>query len=82
MSHYTIKVSAARMPLGCWGSYRHVAVLEVDGPDRIPTMISTRARGVISVVEVWRKVRVGKTSRCAFARAMVAAEELLAELVA
>ena len=64
-----------------FGRYRNVAVLEIE-PGTKPTMISERARGVRRIV--WRSgaVSVGKTDKCAYARAQREAQALLATLQA
>jgi len=43
-------------------------------------MISTHARGVVDVVETWERLNVGKTDRCAYARALAEAEALAAKI--
>ena len=80
MSKFIIKTSAAAMPESCWGRYRRVAVLEVEDGAPTPKMISTRARGVVRIVRVWEDRHVGKTSRCAYDRALAEAEEMVARL--
>ena len=77
---YIVKVSAAKMPLNCWGRYVRVAVIEVDPGVEDVTMISKRARGELRVVEVWEACHVGTTDRCASERAITAAYELIDEL--
>jgi hypothetical protein len=64
-----------------FGRYRNVAVLEIE-PGTRPAMISERARGVRRIV--WRSgaVSVGKTDKCAYARAQREAESLVATLQA
>ncbi len=62
-----------------FGSYRRVAVLEIDPstcPPEGPRMISDRARGVVRVVETWERLYSGRTERCAFSRAMREAQAL------
>jgi len=76
---YVVKSSAARMPASCWGTYRRVAVLEVVR-GTTPRMISTRATGVVRVVETWERRSVGSSTQCAYQRAMREAAELAAEL--
>lgn len=77
---YVVVDKAARMPARCWGRYRRVAVVEVVDPDvRVPA-IDARCRNVVRVVRVWERLNVGQTARCAFARAMVEAQELAAKL--
>jgi hypothetical protein len=78
-SIFIVRYAAAKMPTSCWGTYRRVAVLEVERGTK-PAMISERATGVIRVVETWERLHVGKTARCAYSRAYAEAEELAAEL--
>jgi predicted secreted protein len=80
MSHYIVQTSAARMPGSCWGQYRRVAVLEVEDGLTRAAMISSRARGVRSVVQTWERCHVGTTSRGAYQRALAEAEALAARL--
>lgn len=77
---YIIQTAAACMPARCWGRYRRVAVLEVTGGVTRVAMISSRARGVVRVVSTWERLSVGKTTRCAYQRALLEARELVAEL--
>jgi len=68
---FLVMDKAANMPSSCWGTYRRVAVVELEpGFDDYPKMISTRARGVKRVVKTWERRHVGTTSRCAFERAL------------
>lgn len=79
-THFIVQTAAAQMPNSCWGVYKRVAVLEVEaGLERVSS-ISERARGCVRVVETWEKLNVGKTSRCAYSRALAAAQALAAEL--
>lgn len=82
-SQYIVMSASASMPSSCRGTYARVAVLEVE-PGATPKMISTRARGVLRVVETWERLHCGKYAgrggRCAFSRALAAAEEMAAEL--
>lgn len=78
-TEFVVRSSAAKMPSSCWGQYRRVAVLEVQ-QGTVPRMISDRARGVVRIVATWEALNVGKTSRCAFERTMVVANELAAKL--
>lgn len=78
MKTFQILTAAAHMPGSCWGRYGKIAVVEVDSnyTERIK-MISPRARGVKAVIEVWDRLNMGTTPRCAFARAMREAQTLL-----
>jgi hypothetical protein len=82
MTEYIVKTASARMPSSCWGRYGKIAVLEVEEDRDLdePRIISERARGVVRVVEVWDRLHVGKTARCAFARALREAEALADKL--
>lgn len=79
---YVVKTSSAHMPNSCWGTYRRVAVLEVEpglAADDV-RMISERARGVRRIVETWERRNVGKTDRCAYRVAVAEAEALVSQL--
>lgn len=77
---YIVCDSSEKMPSKCWGRYRKVAVVEVErGVQRI-SMISERAKGVVRIVDEWRRLHVGTTERCAFSVAMGKAEELARRL--
>ena len=80
MSNYIVKTAAASMPNSCWGVYRRVAVLEVQDGVTDVAMISSRARGVVSVVSTWEKLNVGQTSRCAYRRALAEAQQMASDL--
>lgn len=75
MSKFIVMTAATPMPQSCWGQYRRVAVVEVEG-DTKPKMISKRARGVVRIVKRWEKLSVGKTDRCAYRRALADAGAL------
>lgn len=71
MERFIVMTGAARMPLHCKGRYRRVAVVELQpGYIGYPAMIATHARGVARVVKTWERLHVGKTDRCAYARAL------------
>jgi len=78
-TEYIVKHSAACMPSSCWGTYRRIAVLEVVKGAK-PRMISNRAKNVVRVVQTWEKLNCGKTSLCAFDRALLHAKEVAAKL--
>jgi hypothetical protein len=73
MHRYIIKTASAKMPNSCWGTYRRVAVLEVDGGVREPRIIR-EGKGV-RIIRTWEKLSVGKTERCAYQRALAEAAE-------
>lgn len=79
ITEYIVMSAAAKMPSTCWGTYRRVAVLEVDIGAK-PKMISERARGVVRIVRTWEKLNGGTTERCAYEQALAAARELAREL--
>jgi len=81
MSKFIVQTAAANMPASCkFGRYRRVAVLEVhEGIDRV-SMISSRARGVVRVVETWERCSVGKMVRSTYVRALAEAERMAATL--
>lgn len=68
---FIIMTASEKMPLTCWGRYRHVAVVELH-PDfqGTPKMISERARGVRRIVSDRRRLFDGKTGRCAYQAAL------------
>ena len=76
---YVVKTSAAKMAASVKGQYRRVAVLEVD-PGTEPSMISERARGVRRIVQIWDRLNVGTTDRCAYRVALAEAEAMVAKL--
>jgi hypothetical protein len=80
MSRYIVKTAAANMPNSCWGTYRRVAVLEVEDGVEDVAMISERARGCIRIVETWERLNVGITDRCAYARALDEARAMARDL--
>lgn len=77
MSHFIVSVKCAKM---AGGKYARIAVLEVENGVEEVKMISSRARGVIRIVETWERVHVGATSACAFQRALNAAKDICAQL--
>lgn len=79
-THYIVQTASANMPSSCWGQYRRVAVLEVPIGVTEVARIDTRIKNVRRIVQLWDRLNVGKTERCAYARALKAAEELAAEL--
>jgi hypothetical protein len=64
---------------GFAGRYRNVAVCLIDA-DNPPKMISTRACGMIQIMQEWRGCYVGATERSAYTRACQEAEVLTAKL--
>lgn len=76
---YQLLVASAQMPASCKGVYKRIAIVETVSAER-PKMISERTKGVIRIVRSWERLHVGKTERCAYARAMREAEGLLASL--
>lgn len=76
---FMILTARACMPASCWGTYRRVAVLEVEAGTH-PAMISERAVGVYRVVQEWGPCNVGTTERCAYERALSEAYELIDRL--
>lgn len=82
---YIVMTAAAAMPSSCWGTYRRVAVVELDLEAcekyniKEPKMISEHARGIKRIIAVWEKCNVGKTARCAYQRALAEAQALADE---
>jgi len=77
---YIIKSVSACMPASCWGRYGKIAVLEVEAGLTDVSMCSERATGVVRVVEIWDRLSMGKTDRCAYAVAMAEAQSLCDQL--
>lgn len=77
----------AKMPSGCRGTYRRLALCIVDrdalppGADE-PHMISARARGMVAIVDEADRLHVGRagSGRCAYSRAEAAFNERLPAL--
>ncbi len=76
---FIVMSSSAKMPSSCWGRYRRVAVIEM-GNGTIPSMISKHARGVVRIIETWERLNVGKTDKCAYDQALMAADALRSKL--
>lgn len=72
---FMIMTKKASMPASCWGKskYLRVALVELhDGCTEEPAMISTRAKGVKRIVQVFEPVYAGENfphGRCAASRA-------------
>jgi hypothetical protein len=79
-THFIVQTSSAKMPQNCWGTYRNVAVLEVEEGLEWVSMISDRARGCKRVVLRYGPQHVGSTDRCAYERTLKRAEEYAARL--
>lgn len=82
MTHFIVMTASAQVPssLRKFGRYSHVAVVEVETPESKPAMISERAKGVVRIVWDSGACKVGKTSKSAFALAVVHAEQMAARL--
>lgn len=79
MSRFIVMTAAANMPSSCWGRYGKVAVVETNGVD-MPQMIHPRHKAVVRIVEVWDRLNIGHTSRCAFRRGLAAAQAMADQL--
>lgn len=79
---WVVMTSAAHMPQSCKGRYRNVALVLLDqyhtARNLRPAMISERAKGVLRV-EHFGHHNVGKTDKCAYARALERAERIAFE---
>lgn len=73
---FIVMTSSAKMPQSCWGTYRNVAVLEVEA-GASPKMISKRARGVVRIIRHYGPQNVGSTERCAYERTLLDAHALV-----
>src|SRR5262249_35939121 len=74
---WVVMTASARMPSACRGKYRRVAIVQLNQEYTAhgwqPKMISDRARGVLRVVDYGHH-SVGKTRRCAYAKALEEAQ--------
>ena len=74
-------ISSSDSAPGGFGEYRRIALVELDkSVDKIPTMITQRARGCSRVIETWERLNVGKTNRCAYQRSLADALDRLDEM--
>lgn len=76
-------VMSAYMPNGNGSRYGHhgrVAIVECDASAPPPKRISKRSRGLKRIVSIEEPLNIGKTDRCAFRRAIVAATAECARL--
>jgi hypothetical protein len=81
MTRFIVMTAAAHMPSSCKGTYRRIAVVETDLPyGQKPKFIGDRAKGTVRVVKTWERLNCGTSPRCAYARAMREANELLTSL--
>lgn len=76
---FVVMTAAAYMPNSCWGNYGKVAVVETDGVN-MPSQIHPGHKSVISIRYLADRLNKGKTSQCAFRRALARANEIAAEL--
>jgi len=76
---WIVMTSCAKMPSSCWGRYRNVALVQLDqyytAHGLEPAYISTHARGVLRVRHLGH-FNDGKTARCAYARAVMRAQQM------
>lgn len=79
---FAIVSSSAKMPSSCWGKYCWVGVVRLAEGFRGSDVraISDRTRTVEEVLWGSGGVSVGRTERCAFARAVAEAREVMQEL--
>lgn len=79
-----VVTAAACMPGNCWGRYLRVGAVVVDAAKLVelrqstPKMLSTRARGVIEILETWERQHSGGPKSAA-QLAIKAAEDLCDE---
>lgn len=80
-TEFVVMTAAAQMPSSCRGRYGRVALVEVVRR-WTPRMISTRALGVVRIVETWERLHRGWNDgdNTAFSRALQEARERAAEL--
>lgn len=79
-THYIVQAAATTPAANCWGTYKRIAVLEVEAGLTHVAMISPRARGCVRVVATWEKLNVGTTDRCAYRVALKEAREMAEQL--
>ena len=83
-TRYFLITSGAKMPSNCMGSYARVGILEMDLEHwdgiTVPTRITDQPKAVKRIIRTWEDLNVGKTGRCAYGRAKIEAEAVLAEL--
>lgn len=79
MNKFIVMTAAAPMPSSCKGGYRRVAVVETDG-ENMPKQIHPNHKSVVRIVTTWEKLNVGTTDRCAYQRALAAANVLAQRL--
>ena len=78
-----VVTKSASMPSSCKGHYRKVYVVDLS-PDAaalgyIPPQVRQGGKHIISIVRDLGPHNVGKTDRCAFARAVKEAEQIASE---
>ena len=74
-----VVTKSASMPSSCKGHYRKVYVVDIspDAPTGyIPPQVRQGGKHIISIVRDLGPHNVGKTNRCAFARAVKEAEQI------
>lgn len=75
---FVVKTSTAKMPAGCYGRYRHVALMEVEAGAPFPKMISTHAKGVVRIVLKTSRLHVGFTMKSEY-RQILREYEMIAD---
>lgn len=75
MITHVVMTSSANMPATCWGRYANVAVVKIDS-NNPPKQINPKHKKVLDIRYYEGKLFVGKTNKCAFARALSRANEL------
>jgi hypothetical protein len=67
---WIVMTSSAAMPSSCKGTYRNVALVQLTQEYAAngwePKMISSRARGVLRIGQIWTRLSVGKSLRAAY----------------
>lgn len=83
MSYFTVMTSSAQTKglARKFGTYKNVAVVEVEDGHERPRMISTRAKGLVRIVRHWGSCNVGKANgNSQYAIALREAQELVEQL--
>lgn len=68
---YVVMSSVAKMPVTCYGYYRRIALMCVEGD--MPKII--RESNTTRIMRTWEKLSKGETKRCAFEVALKEATE-------
>lgn len=76
---FHIVESKAKMPSSCWGRYGRIGLL-ITKENYIPIRIDSRPKKVVGIIELWDKLHMGKTDKCAYSKARDEAYRMLFDL--